>query len=161
MWTQHFALQGPAPPLVPINLRVRLEVKCAAIVAMMSPDGLNIGIDNATVDEKGNAIIVHQRSQLQLDAEGHDGVRLIGGGRSRLHRSSPFKQRWALMRDGDLWQVFADVVRQRGPHSVIITKVKGHATDQMVQDGAVKQKGKDGWWENRKHSISWSILNLC
>ena len=48
------------------------------------------------------------------------------------------------MRDGDLWQVFADVVRQRGPYSVIITKVKGHATEQMVQDGKVERCDKEG-----------------
>ena len=57
---------------------------------------------------------------------------------SILHRPAPYKQRWALMRDGDLWQVFADLVSQRGPQSVTITKVQGHATQEMVDEGKVE-----------------------
>ena len=104
---------------------------------MLSPYGLNIGIDNATVVDRGNAIIMHQRKQMIHGSRDHNGTMQLGGGKSRLHKASPFKQRWALMQDGDLWQVFADLVRQRGPYSVQLTKVKGHATEGDVCRGVV------------------------
>ena len=131
----------------PFNARLNSSTRCelgAAIIAMLSPYGLNIGIDNATVVERGNAIIEHQRRQLAQDIRDHKGTIRLGGGRARLHKSSPFKQRWALMQDGDLWQLFATLVRQRGPHSVQLTKVKGHATEQMVTEGKVTRLDKEG-----------------
>ena len=48
------------------------------------------------------------------------------------------------MRDGDLWENFADLVKQRGPHTVCITKVKGHATTEMVEEGVVAEEDKAG-----------------
>ena len=43
-----------------------------------------------------------------------------------------------------MWELFAKLVRQRGPKSVKITKVKGHATQAMVDEGKVKQTEKTG-----------------
>ena len=126
----------------PFNARLNSSTRCelgAAILALLSPYGLNIGIDNATVVEKGNAIIQHLRDQQTLARHNRNGSRIIGGRTSRLHRASPFKQRWALMRDGDLWEVFAALVKQRGPHTVRLTKVKGHATEEMVRSGRIKE----------------------
>jgi len=40
--------------------------------------------------------------------------------------------------------LFAKLIRQRGPSSAIITKVKGHATEEMVQQGKVKEEEKRG-----------------
>ena len=48
------------------------------------------------------------------------------------------------MKDGDLWELFTRLVLQRGPRSVKITKVKGHATEAMVQEGKVKLAEKQG-----------------
>ena len=51
------------------------------------------------------------------------------------------------MKDGDLWQVFADLMKQRGSQSVWITKVKGPATKEMVEEGKVEldeKRGNDG-----------------
>ena len=48
------------------------------------------------------------------------------------------------MKDGDLWELFAEVVSQRGPWSVTITKVKGHATQEMVDEGKVEEEEKKG-----------------
>ena len=68
----------------------------------------------------------------------------LGGTMSILHRPTPYKQRWAQMRDGDLWDNVVDLVTQRGPHSVWITKVKGHATKEMVEEGKVELEEKEG-----------------
>ena len=105
----------------PFNARLNSSTRCelgAAIVAMVSPYGLNIWIDNATVVERGNAIIEHQRKQLAHRNLDQQAAKRVGGGTARLHRTSPFKQRWALVQDGDPWQLFADMVRQRGPWSL-------------------------------------------
>ena len=45
---------------------------------------------------------------------------------------------WALIHDGDLWQLFWDFLRIRGARSTKFGKVKGHATDKMVEDGSVR-----------------------
>ena len=69
---------------------------------------------------------------------------MLGGIESKLQRNTPYKQRWKLMKDGDLWENFADIVKQRGPHSVWITKVKGHATQEIVDEGKVEEEEKKG-----------------
>ena len=104
----------------------------------------NIGIDNATVVQKGNQIIHHLRRRAKESRQDPDGTKVLGGKTSHLHKESPFKQIWALMKDGDLWQLFTDLVLQRGPETVVITKVKGHATDDMVKEGKVQPADKEG-----------------
>ena len=131
----------------PFNTRLNSSTRCelgAAILAFLAPFGINIGIDNATVVEKGNAIIQHLRRQADEECLDQRGGKLLGGSKSILHRKSPFKLRWALMRDGDSWEDFAEMVKQRGPHSVTLTKVKGHATEDMVNEGKVKLSEKQG-----------------
>ena len=54
------------------------------------------------------------------------------------------------MKDGDLWEHFAEIAEQRGPHSVWITKVKGHATQEMVDEGKVEEDEKRGNDESTK-----------
>ena len=48
------------------------------------------------------------------------------------------------MKNGDLWQAFTNMVSQRGPETIAISKVKGHATEAMVQAGEVRQADKAG-----------------
>ena len=61
-----------------------------------------------------------------------------GGEVSPYHRQSPWKKCWGLMKDGDLWQLFAEHVRAKNPESVKLTKVKGHATNDMVREQLVR-----------------------
>ena len=60
---------------------------------------------------------------------------MLGGRSSALDRNTPYRKRWTQIRDGDLWELFEQIVKQRGPKSVRITKVKGHATQEMVDEG--------------------------
>ena len=46
----------------------------------------------------------------------------------------------------DLWEVFTDLARTRGPQTVTITKVKGQATQEMVDEGEVEED--DVEWNN-------------
>ena len=51
---------------------------------------------------------------------------------------NPFRRPWSLQKDGDLWKLAWEAVLERGPRSQTLTKVKGHVTDQQVQQGVVK-----------------------
>ena len=54
------------------------------------------------------------------------------------------KKIWGLQGDGDLWQQFWQLVRARGANTVKVTKVKGHATEQQVEEGKVRTEDKEG-----------------
>ena len=47
------------------------------------------------------------------------------------------------MKDGDLWENFAEAVKQREAFSVWISKVKGHATQEMVDEGKVEEEEEE------------------
>ena len=91
---------------------------------MLVPQPVNIGIDNVTVVLKGNEIIQHERRREKEERISTNGRRMLGGTKSRLHRQTPYKQKWASMKDGDLWENVVELVMERGPESVVITKVK-------------------------------------
>ena len=54
------------------------------------------------------------------------------------------KKPWGIHADGDLWEAFHDAVKAKGHKSIAITKVKGHATEDMVIKGKVKTEDKEG-----------------
>ena len=54
------------------------------------------------------------------------------------------KRPWALHKDGDLWDTYHAHVQTKGVHAVRISKVKGHATQDMIEDQTVRQIDKDG-----------------
>ena len=51
---------------------------------------------------------------------------------------------WPLHHDGDLWHLYHRHVIVKGPGSIKITKVKGHATQAMVDEGLVRPAHKAG-----------------
>ena len=73
-----------------------------------------------------------------------NGALLLGGEVSPYHRESPWKRCWKLMKDGDLWGSFQKAVAAKNPEAVKLTKVKGHATSEMVQQGAVRFDDEHG-----------------
>ena len=48
------------------------------------------------------------------------------------------------MKDGDLWDAFGKAADAKNPNAIKLTKVKGHATWQMVKDGTVKPDDRFG-----------------
>ena len=61
----------------PFNARLNTSTRCelgAAIVALLAPCGINIGIDNAAVVSKGNLIIYHLRRQAEEKIKAAGGV---------------------------------------------------------------------------------------
>ena len=49
-----------------------------------------------------------------------------------------------MQKDGDLWELLHETIKAKGPHTFLATKVKGHATDQMVAENEVKPEDKIG-----------------
>ena len=48
------------------------------------------------------------------------------------------------MKDGDVWQQFYNFVNAKNPFAIQRTKVKGHATRQMVEPGELEFEQKVG-----------------
>ena len=48
------------------------------------------------------------------------------------------------MKNGDVWNFFSKSTIAKGPRAVLLTKVKGHATAKMVEDGTVQADHKEG-----------------
>ena len=51
---------------------------------------------------------------------------------------------WALQTDGDVWRVYFEHATAKQVGSIAITKVKGHATQNMVDQGLVQPQDKIG-----------------
>ena len=86
--------------------------------ALLLPRPLHLGVDNKGAVQNLN--------------------RILAGGPNLTRKP------WGMREDGDVWGVVHALVHQRGPAATKCTKVKGHATDQMVAGGKVRlvdQKG--------------------
>ena len=51
---------------------------------------------------------------------------------------------WQLTKDGDLWRKFNETIVAKNPEAVKLTKVKGHATSEMVEKKEVSFEDKHG-----------------
>lgn len=100
----------------------------ALVVAMHAQRAIHIGIDNKAVVDKARQLI-----QLGKKAEAD----------ARWHRK-PLKKQWSLQTDGDLWWRFWTLLEARGAHSIEVSKVKGHATQEHVEAGIVTQVDRRG-----------------
>ena len=69
----------------------RTEVS-ASLMAMQPRAEINIGIDNATIVQIGNAISEHQIQREEAKPYEEDGSLRLGGSVLKLHRPSPFKR---------------------------------------------------------------------
>ena len=131
----------------PFNARLNSSTRCelrATLLVLVAPVVTHLGVDNAAVVLKGVQIIRHLLRRNNEASFTEDGTKILGGRTSSLDKPSPFKERWALVKHGDLWQTFAKMVVDRGPQTVAISKVKGHGTDDMVQAGEVRRSDKRG-----------------
>ena len=125
------------------NSSTRCEI-AGTLVGMIPEGGTQMGVDHSAVVGKGTKIITHQRKRAEATLRNQDGGLILGGTSTPLHRESPFKRRWHTMKDGDLWKMFQDFVKWKGPWSVWLSKVKGHATQEQVDNGEVRAEDKKG-----------------
>ena len=117
----------------------------AALIALQPPIRVNIGVDNAAVVGRTNAMIDHHKRRKRTVLVNKNGALRFGGEISPLHANTPLKQkRWNLVKDGDMWETMNNAIQAKGCDYIRLTKVKGHATSQMVEDGKVKPEDKNG-----------------
>lgn len=131
-----------APISSMMNSSSRCEI-AAATLAMVA-DVLNIASDSKALVDKGSATIEHQRMRLCANLYTDQGAPILGGTTSRLHRVSCQAKPWSLTKYGDLWEAFEWNIVAKGSQSVGLTKVKGHATNEMVESGQVRWVHTDG-----------------
>jgi hypothetical protein len=61
-----------------------------------------------------------------------------------LRKKKPSKTNWMLVSDGDLWLHFEQAAKAKGPKAIRLTKVKGHITQQQVDDNQHSMEDKLG-----------------
>ena len=74
-----------------LNSSTRTEL-AAAIVAILPPVPVHIGIDNAAVVGKGSQIIKYYDDEERIRKEEKGERRKLGGASSRLRRKTPFNK---------------------------------------------------------------------
>ena len=93
-WGTFTALRGSS---------TRCEI-ATAMIAMLRQKAVHIATDSLALVRKGNAYLDHLRAREATKLKEDDGTLILGGRTSHLHRKAPWKQRWTLMKDGDLWR---------------------------------------------------------
>ena len=134
MWGTFTALRGSS---------TRCEI-ATALVAVLRQKPAHIGTDSLALVRKGTAYLEHLQARRCTKIKEDDGTLILGGRTSHLHRRAPWRQTWQLMKDGDLWDAFGKAADAKNPNAIKLTKVKGHATWQMVKDGTVKPDDRFG-----------------
>ena len=99
----------------PLQFVQRAEM-WGVILALQSSSAIHLGVDNLGV------------------------VRHVGRLLDGRHGSVPFE----LLNDGDLLLLIDRMIRRRGPDTVRVSKVKGHADEVMVRSGQVREADRLG-----------------
>eukprot|EP00973_Karenia_brevis_P043034 5957991-Karenia_brevis.AAC.1 len=97
------------------STRVELLGFC---LAMLANKPVNAAIDNSAVVEKGMKLIRQLRTTRDYIP------------------NTPYN----MQVDGDLWAIAHSAIKTRGPHSVSITKVKGHAEMSECHTQALRER---------------------
>ena len=92
----------------------------AGIIALCADGPIHVGSDSEVFVNTANGILEDIR-----------------------HNRAPYKQ-WKLIGDGDLWEHFYCAAKAKGPNSIRLTWVKGHATQYHIDKGISTQKHKAG-----------------
>ena len=107
--------------LLPGHTGSSTRVELAAAIIAIAKDGpVHLGTDSQSFRAK--ALNVHQM----------------------VRAGTQPRRPWMLQTDGDLWKLYHDCAQAKTVDAIAITKVKGHATDQMVQQGLVRRADKVG-----------------
>ena len=114
------------------------------MVATLADKATHFGTDNLGVIRRTNAILEHMKQREETILEEEDGTLRLGGEVSHLHKEHPWKRPYDYMANGDLWQHFSRMIFAKGHKAVRSSKVKGHATEEMIEEGVVRKVDKDG-----------------
>ena len=127
----------------------------AAMIATLSDNAAHFGSDNMGVIRRTNTILDHMRQREDTTLVEEDGTLRLGGEISHLHRENPWTRPFNYMANGDLWQHFMKMIKAKGHRVVRTTKVKGHATEAMIEEGLVRKEDKQGNGEADKAAGKW------
>ena len=86
----------------PFNGRANSSTRCeiaAAIVTTCSKQAAHAGIDNLAVVKTGTRIIKHDEERAKAKLFDNEGAMNLGGHISELHRETPFRRPWDLLKD--------------------------------------------------------------
>ena len=111
---------------------------------MSPPVEASIGVDNKTCVDTGNDIIDHARLKANTVLRTKGGAPIFGSRKTRLHQPYASKKPWQLVHNGDLGVQDEKHAKVKNPEAATFTKQKGHATQQMVDEGKVKEEDKEG-----------------
>lgn len=104
----------------------------AVIFALTSHIPINVGIDSLAAITTINRILYHIK---QRDDNPND---------QYLCNEWPCGKPWALIDDGDVLRQLYDICTIRGGRSILLTKVKGHATEEDIILGKANIDDKAG-----------------
>ena len=102
-------------------------------MAMQRNRPVHIGIDNQATVTAVNEIAEHQIGRKNTKLVNEKGGIIIGGETKKYHRISKRKRPWSLVKNGDLQESIEEGIIQKGEGSMKASKVKGHATEEMVE----------------------------
>ncbi len=92
----------------------------AAIIAILANGPVHIGTDSQAMLDRAQQILCN------------------------LRKGKASKTNWMLVSDGDLWHHFEQAAKAKGPRSIRITKIKGHASQEQVDQGIYRTCDKLG-----------------
>ena len=90
----------------------------ALLLALMGPVPLNVGVDNALAVSTANRIIHGLQTK--------------------------YRKPWELQPNGDIWANFKNTLDEAGQGATKVTKLKGHATQQHIDDKVISAEDKAG-----------------
>ncbi len=97
----------------------RAEI-AAGILACQAKRAVNIGSDSQAFVTKANEVA------------------------EMVKRGKGPRRPWSTHTDGDMWELLHETLKKKGPNTFKATKIKGHATNAMVESGKVQPQDKEG-----------------
>ena len=113
-------------------------------MAMQKDGPVHAAIDNKATVLAVTEITEHQNIRSKTKLTNSKGGLIVGGNTTQYHRPSQSKRPWSLVKNGDLCQSIEEAAIAKGPKTVEASKVKGHATEEMVEAGIVRREDKRG-----------------
>ena len=110
---------------------------------MNPPVAANSGVDNQICVDGTNEIAQHAVKKGETTLRTPSGAPMLGGSKTKLHQNSVSKKPWQLVQNGDLWSKVPTSVKAKNPKTIKLTKQKGHATQEMVDEGEVREADKE------------------
>ena len=95
---------------------------------------LHVGTDKAAVVRNGHRLLKHLHLRSVATLEVQIGGLRLGSILKNLRRELPWKKPFAYIKDGDLWRHFTSMIKVKRLNAIKISKVKGHATNAMVEE---------------------------